>query len=98
MLRLAERLSGFAAALRDPALSAPLGLVGPDGAQTVKRFAVYRNNVVVSLTEALQAGFPAVCRLAGEEFFREMARVYAAFWSHRNHPFCSITAPDSRTS
>ncbi|MDI1343690.1 MAG: DNA-binding domain-containing protein, partial [Pseudolabrys sp.] len=41
-----------------------------------KRFAVYRNNVVVGLTEALQANFPAVCRLVGEEFFRAMARAF----------------------
>jgi Putative DNA-binding domain len=76
MPRLADRLSGFAAALLDPTLAVPAGLVGPDGEPSAKRFAVYRNNVVVSLIEALQAGFPAVCRIVGEEFFQAMARAY----------------------
>jgi len=70
------RLSGFAAALLDPKLSVPRHLVGPDGEPTTKRFAVYRNNVVVGLIEALQANFPAVCRIVGEEFFRAMTRDY----------------------
>jgi Putative DNA-binding domain len=76
MLPLSERLGGFAAGVLDPALPTPRGIVGPDGEPSTKRFAVYRNNVVVGLTEALQQNFPAVCRLVGEEFFREMARAY----------------------
>ena len=76
MLQLAERLGGFAAALLDPTLAVPAGLVGPDREPSAKRFAVYRNNVVVGLTEALQANFPAVCRIVGEEFFLAMARAY----------------------
>jgi len=78
MQQLAERLRGFATALLDPALAIPPRLVGPDGEPSARRFAVYRNNVVVGLTEALQANFPAVCRLVGEEFFQAMARIYVA--------------------
>jgi hypothetical protein len=74
---LADRLRGLAEALLEPALSVPPGLVGPDGEPSAKRFAVYRNNVVVGLTEALQANFPAVSRIVGEEFFRAMAHAYA---------------------
>lgn len=73
---LGVRLSEFAAALLDPTLPVPRDLVGPDGELCAKRFGVYRNNVVAGLIEALQANFPAVCRLVGEEFFRAMARVY----------------------
>ena len=76
MPRLADRLGGFAAALLDPSRSAPSGLVGPDGKPSARRFAVYRNNVVVGLTEALRANFPAVCRIVGEEFFLAMAHPY----------------------
>jgi hypothetical protein len=76
MQQLAERLSGFAAALRDPTLPVPKGLIGPDREPSAKRFAVYRNNVVVGLTEALQANFPAASRIVGEEFFQAMARAY----------------------
>jgi hypothetical protein len=76
---LADRQRGFAAALLDPKLAVPPGLVGPDGEGSPKRFSVYRNNVVVGLTEALQANFPAVCRIVGDEFFRAMARAYVAW-------------------
>jgi hypothetical protein len=74
---LAERQADFAAALLDPAQPAPRGLIGPDGEHSPRRFAVYRNNVAVALTDALQANFPATCRLVGEEFFRAMASAYA---------------------
>ncbi|HEX2136206.1 MAG TPA: DNA-binding domain-containing protein [Microvirga sp.] len=76
-MRLADRQRGFARALLDPELSLPPGLVGPDGEDSPKRFSVYRNNVVVGLIEALEAAFPAVRRIVGEEFFRAMARAYA---------------------
>ena len=71
-----HRFGDFAAALLDSTLATPPGLVGPDGEPTTKRFAVYRNNVVVGLIEALQANYPAVCRIVGEEFFRATARAY----------------------
>jgi hypothetical protein len=54
----------------------PNGLVGPDGEPDPKRFAVYRNNVVISLIEALEDAFPAVHRIVGVDFFRAMARGY----------------------
>lgn len=76
MSRLAERQREFAAALLDPELPVPPDLVGPDGAPSPRRFAVYRNNVVAGLIEALKAAFPAVCRIVGAEFFRAMARAY----------------------
>ena len=38
------------------------------------RFAVYRNNVIVGLREALAKRFPVTLRLVGDEFFRGMAR------------------------
>jgi hypothetical protein len=68
----------FAAALLDPALPAPHGLIGPDGTGDASRFAVYRNNVVHSLVNALQARFPVTARLVGEKFFRSMARLFVA--------------------
>lgn len=67
----------FADALIDPKKATPEDLKGPNGKAADKRFAVYRNNVVVSLVDALAATFPAVQRIVGEQFFRAMARVYA---------------------
>jgi hypothetical protein len=77
-MRLAERQEGFAAALLDPRRAMPPGVVGPDGEGSLIRFSVYRNNVVVSLIEALEDAYPAVCRIVGGEFFRAMARAYVA--------------------
>lgn len=74
---LAERQRSFGAALLDNRLPVPPGLVGPDGLPSARRFAVYRNNVMVGLIDALADGFPTLQRLVGREFFRAMAGVYA---------------------
>lgn len=52
-------------------------LLAPTAPTASKRFAVYRNNVFVSLVEALKARFPAVQNAVGPEFFEAMARDYA---------------------
>ena len=69
-------LSAFSEALYDADTPPPAGIVGPDGKSAVKRFNVYRNNVIVGLVNALADTFPAVQRLVGETFFAAMARVY----------------------
>ena len=74
----AKRQHDFAAALLDPAQPLPEGLVGPDGRPSLKRFNVYRNNVVAGLTATLKDAFPAVARIVGEEFFLAMGRIYVA--------------------
>ena len=71
-------LQTFCEALENPDIQPPAGIVGPNGKKAVKRFNVYRNNVVVGLTGALSDTFPAIGRLVGEEFFNAMARVYIA--------------------
>ena len=76
MQGLAERQRDFAAALLDPDRAPPPGLVGPDREESARRFAVYRNNVVVGLIDALGAAYPAVHRIVGEEYFRAVARAY----------------------
>ena len=68
-------LATFDAALRGGPL--PAGLIARDPAEVERRFAVYRNNVAVSLTEALATRFPVIRRLVGEAFFAPLARLYA---------------------
>ena len=66
----------FRSALLRPERETPSLIAGPKGKGAVKRYNVYRNNVTVSLIEALAAIFPAVRRITGEEFFRAMARFH----------------------
>lgn len=66
----------FVTALMDPDTDMPEGLVDPNGRPAGARFSVYRNNVAVSLTEALQTAFPVIRKLVGEAFFDAMAGVY----------------------
>lgn len=61
---LGQFQDGFARALLDPERSAP------------PAFAVYRNTVLKGCIDALQANYPAVARLVGEEWFRAAAAVY----------------------
>ena len=64
----------FVEALFDPERPAPEGLVDPVGRPAAARFDVYRNNVIVSLTNALTEAFPAVAGVLGESNFRILAR------------------------
>lgn len=68
--------ASFAQALLDPERDCPSGLKTWNGSDPAMRFAVYRNNVAVSLIDALADSFPVTQALVGEEFFRAMARVY----------------------
>lgn len=76
MRSLADVHADFAAALLDPAATAPPEVTGPDGGPTRRRFEVYRNNVLSALGNALESAFPAVVKLVGADFFRVMARTY----------------------
>src|SRR5512143_1477697 len=66
----------FAPALLDPACEVPSIITGPGGKAAARRFNVYRNNVTVSLIDALAAIYPAVQRITGADFFRAMARFH----------------------
>lgn len=69
--------SRFTAALINPDLPPPPGLIAWNGSDPAQRFRVYRNNVIVSLIDALADSFAVTQELVGEEFFRGMARLYA---------------------
>lgn len=75
------RQAQFAQALLNPEAEVPAGITDPTGRPAPKRFSVYRNNVASSLTRALEAAFPTVRKLVGDEFFSAMALVFL-----RAHP------------
>ncbi|HEY4846432.1 MAG TPA: DNA-binding domain-containing protein [Methylocella sp.] len=70
--------SDFAHAVRDPDLVIPRDVTSHNSNAPQERFAVYRNNVVVGLVSALEARFPATRKIAGEDFFKGAARLFAA--------------------
>jgi hypothetical protein len=76
MMPLRTLQKGFSLALLDRTREAPPGIHAVGTRQVERRFNIYRNNVFVSLTEALVTRFPVCHALVGNEFFRAMARVF----------------------
>ena len=66
----------FAPGLTNPGLAAPEDVAAAHGKGAAARYNVYRNNVTVSLIDALAAIYPAVQRITGVDFFRAMARFH----------------------
>jgi hypothetical protein len=81
MPSLREIESSFGRALLGEPESALLDLIAADGLTSDARLRIYRNHVLVTLTDALIATFPVVCRLVDERFFRYAANQYI-----RTHP------------
>lgn len=68
--------ASFASALLDPDRPVPAEITSHTARHPEMRFAVYRNNVTVSLIEALRARFPATEAIVGADFFAAMARTF----------------------
>ncbi len=68
----------FAGALLSMARPVPAAVKGAAQGRAERRFAVHRNTIAAGLIEALQARFPVVQRLVGDDFFRAMARAFVA--------------------
>jgi hypothetical protein len=77
-MRFEATIDSFARALVDPSRPAPAATRRRDGRRVERRFAVYRNNVAVALIGSLEARYPVVRRLVGDDFFRAMAGAYVA--------------------
>lgn len=74
-MRLAELQASFGRALLGDGAAAALGVCG-DGIDPDARLRIYRHHVLSSLTAALRATYPVVCRLVDERFFAYAADAY----------------------
>ena len=85
---LSQFQDAFSRALFDPECA---GDYPPDVAALARQpaFAVYRNTVMKGCIDALQANYPCVSRLVGDEWFRSVAALYV-----RAHPPTRTTMVD----
>ncbi len=72
----ADFMTGFVPGLLDPQLPTPAHVAGHSGKAAVTRYNVYRNNVTVSLVNALRRVYPLTSTALGEEVFRLAALSY----------------------
>ena len=79
-MQLSTFLDGFSAALLGPAAHAPC----LSALESQPGFSVYRNTVLKGCIDALQANYPTVCQLVGDEWFRAAAAVFARAQPPRN--------------
>ncbi len=81
MSTLLEVQAGFRAGVLEQGDAPILPEIAGDGLAPAARLSIYRNHVFTTLTNALKATFPVVCRLVDERFF-----AYAAHEYIRDHP------------
>jgi hypothetical protein len=72
-----------------PGDGAALAHIADDVVDAAERFNIYRNNVAITLVEALRLAYPAVDKLVGPDFFGGAARAFIA-----RYPPCTACLDD----
>lgn len=79
MNRLHEVQRDFSSFVLRESRQAVAGIIA-NGLEPTQRLAVYRNNTLLGLTEALRDVYPVVNRLVGEKFFNRLAQAYIPYF------------------
>ena len=85
MLMLRELQRAFVqGALGDSAPALICAQIIGDGIAPERRLAIYRNNAVEGFLKTLEATFPTIVRLSGEDWFRQIGRQYMRRYPSRS--------------
>jgi hypothetical protein len=76
MFLLRDLQSGFCESIRGDVPAELLDLIDEDGVSAAERLAIYRNNVMTRLTNALSTTYPVVRELVDPRFFAYAADAY----------------------
>lgn len=83
MLSLRELQLSFAAAVLDGSSAVVAPWITDDGLDPTARVGIYRNNLQEGFLKALSLGFPVIQRLVGEDYFRQLGRLFLAEYPSR---------------
>jgi hypothetical protein len=84
MIALRDLQRRMAAALSDPGHATADELVAARGIPAASRIAIYRHNIEITFHDALKLGFPAIARLVGDDYFRQLAAGYRRQYPSRS--------------
>jgi len=76
MIALRDLQRRFSAALSDDACSDADEIVAEHGIPAADRVTIYRHNVEATFHDTLKLAFPAIARLVGDDYFRQLASGY----------------------
>ena len=93
MPSLRELQLAFTTALLDGACEALAPWIMDDGLDAIARINIYRNNLQEVFLKALSLGFPVIQRLVGEDYFRQMGRLFLSRCPSRAGNLHHIGAP-----
>ena len=93
MLSLRELQLSFATAVLDESNTVIAPWIRSDGLDPGARIDIYRNNLHEGFLKALSLGFPVIQRLVGEDYFRQVARLFLAEHPSRAGNLHHVGAP-----
>jgi hypothetical protein len=93
MLSLRELQLSFTTAVLDGCGAAITPWIRENGIDAPARVNIYRNNLREGFLKALSLGFPVVQRLVGEDYFRQLGRLFLAEYPSRTGNLHHIGAP-----
>jgi hypothetical protein len=96
VLSLRELQLSFATAVLDGSSAAIAPWIRDDGLDPAARVGIYRNNLHEGFLKALSLGFPVIQRLVGEDYFRQVGRLFLAEYPSRAGNLHHVGAPFAR--